>query len=273
MPTRRLRILVAIHAMLALAPLLMPLVPFSMTTAPLLWLLSSVTLAQIMLLAIWLGLTRGTLRAKLIGAIVATLYFSLWQVLANHLMAPNGSFVAAAGQYLTQTGMVLLFLAIIGGALKFSRRFLGCIQLESSGGSTCPASGSQYSLFALLVITTVAALLMGLAQHARVHKQETVSWASHAVMLLALLLNGLAAVWATLSQKLRKLHVALVFLVAILLGFTLSLATGNWDADLPIWFPLCVAMILVPPTAIVILTLLYVRRLGYRLCFSGKGEP
>jgi hypothetical protein len=77
MPTK-LKLLVTAHAFLAILPVAAPMLPNDVQSIPLMWAVFGIVYAQVMLLAIWLGLGTKPLTARLFSTTVGAAYCISW---------------------------------------------------------------------------------------------------------------------------------------------------------------------------------------------------
>jgi hypothetical protein len=126
----------------------------------------------------------------------------------------------------------------------------------------------HFSLLTLLAISTVLALLLGLVRMSRMREPAEMETEHVVDYLLALViygLNTLATIWATLGLGRVKRRLSLVLFIAVMLGFSFAIGVGNSPLSEPWWLFISLPVVVVLPTTIVALSLLYLRRLGFRL--------
>ncbi len=132
----------------------------------------------------------------------------------------------------------------------------------------------HYSLFALLAVSTATALVLGLVRMSRAEiasdLSQTVVYTLLVIVVFAL--NMLAIIWATLGKGHVKPRLLAVFLVSIILGFSISVSASQSPFSEPWWLFFFGPLIVVIPTAIVACTLLWMRRIGFRLV-APRAEP
>ncbi|HEX7377452.1 MAG TPA: hypothetical protein VF278_10085 [Pirellulales bacterium] len=256
--------------LLACAPVAYCLLPADIRILPLMWALASITIGQSMLLGIWaaLGLSRFTWR--LITALLAGAYLAIWPPLGLQLRDPSEASLGGYFSELCQNLLgVFVMIGLAAAAFLVVRRWFSELRLMTEDEDYAPGK-MQYSIFSLLVITTVAALLLGLARAAR--PAESNDWrvgAATVLMLACLLIDVLCAVWAALGSGRIRWRMAVVMMVAGLLGVLNAIISGSaalawWLA--PGWV---LASLLTPAT--VIASLLVVRAQGYRLVAKRRG--
>jgi len=261
----KLYALVAVHVVLAIAPLGEALVPSGKWTLPLLWSLASIPLSQLMLLSAWLGMTRGNTIRRIVIAVLATLYIAFWPSLGEFLRLAEVFRRPLPSINLQFTWIMLLFLASLSAVMMGARRFVGTIHFASRSDARCGELHSQYSLIALLAVTTATALILGLVRGSRTGGVDGVTIAQYLLAVVVFVVNILATIWATLGAGHVVRRIAAVYCVSLMLGLSWANGAGYSLDTKPWWlFPLS-SLILIVPTTIVVVTLLVIRSLGYRL--------
>ncbi len=267
--------LVAVHLVLAMVPLSISFVTIDMRTLPIVWALAAVTFAQIMLLAIWVGMVAaGNVLYKVLAATIAAAYLGIWQATAQVLMSTELSNAAAVSAYVHNTSIILVLTALLTLALFGVRRLIGTIRFVKDDDFPKAEPRFHFSLLTLLAFSTVLALLLGLVRLSRMTEPAELEAERLVDYLLAVVvygLNTLATIWATLGPGHVKRRLCVVFFVAVLLGFSFAIGAGNSPTSEPWWLFLSFPVVVVLPTGIVALTLLYLRSLGYRLIPAHAG--
>lgn len=168
--------------------------------------------------------------------------------------------------YFQNLAVMLGIVAVLSAVMAGTSRLLGTIRFTKDTDLPSTEPRFHYSLFALLAVSTATALVLGLVRMSRVEiasdQSQTVS------ILLAIVvfaLNMLAIIWATLGAGHVKRRLSGVFVIAILLGLSMAIAVGNSPYSQPWWLFISTSLIVLVPTSITALTLLYLRRLGFRL--------
>lgn len=266
MPTHpgRLRLLVLAHLLISPAPAVAFLAPADIRYLPVIWLGSSVLLAQLMLLAVWLGLGRCELHWRLIATALGCAWLTTWACL------PQIATQATAERWHLLFGMSLGSVAVWAGVFFAVRRFKADLQIATPGRQVPVETRWQFSILHLLIVTAVVAIVLGLAQGAEAGRQDSEGWGNlvaSALMIVTFLINLYCAVWATLGEARIGWRLGLVVLVAVLLGVAISLPSGiqllGW------WLFAAMVVVMTAPTLIVAASLLVVRSCGYRLVPSG----
>ena len=147
-------------------------------------------------------------------------------------------------------------------------RWVGTIRYTNETDRELVESRPRYSLFSILAVSTAISLVLGLVRLSRASTPADDAPLVVAQMLLSIVafaLNLLATIWATLGAGRAQYRIVAVFVIAILLGFSMSVGVGNSPFAEPWWLFASSSLIVVVPTTIVALTLLYLRKLGFRL--------
>ncbi len=261
----RLKWLVGMHLLLGVTPVLMFAHPGNLQWVPVTWALASVTIGQLMLLAVWAGLGNSTGEYRWIGSISGLAYLAIWPALAPMLSSYADESVASVfARHAGIDGMV--FAVMLGIVLLMRRRFT----IVRFSGDVEPQVGrQQFSVRHLLaVIACVAAFLA--SARVSVAADVTSFWFSIVGSVMFIVAFGaslIVAVWAALAPGLARWRVAAVFLLAIVLGFALSytMLFRSTQEEWRLWLTATQTAAFALPTVIVVLSLLVVRWAGYRL--------
>lgn len=270
----RLRALVAVHLALTVSPLV---VQFATSTfasesiptfcLPVIFAADSVLVGQLMLLAFWAGLGTSGREYRITGTVAGTSYVALWWASPRMLalwISPNPSGTAAIGEYgqeLLQCGLLVL---ITAGVFLIMRRWFVHLERVIDVDERPKSYRYQFSIQHLLVITTVTAIFMA-ASRGGVWGSED-QWKLILAILLfvgTLVANAFYAVRGTLSRGPIRWRLFLVFVVSLLLGIGITLMSGF--ATISWWLGALMALTLVVPTLVIVLSMLVVRSCGYRL--------
>jgi len=263
--TSKFNAIVVVHLAIAVAPLGMAFVPPDIRTLPVLWGLASIPLSQIMLLSVWLGMTRGSAICRIAIAILAVLYITIWPSLGEILMRDEETPNPMPSVYWQYTGVMLVFLAVLSAVMAGAKRVVGFICFTSKADALSTETRSQYSLFTLLAMTTATAMILGLVRSSQTSSADGIIIAQYLLAIVVLVVNVVVTVWATLGTGHVVRRLVLVFLVSTMLGLALAIGAGNSLDTGPWWLLTASSLILVVPTTIVAVTLLVIRTLGYRL--------
>jgi hypothetical protein len=265
----RLKLLVAVHLALAAIPAGIGLVPPSRWGLLVINAIISIPIAQLMLLGFWVVMGTAAARHRLLSTWSAVAYGACWLVVSPYLSpyyrAPPMASVLAG--LVIGLALGLSCLAVCSGGIFLLIQCRGTELRRVSDREAAPAR-LQYSVVHALVITSVVAVLLGLARGARATGRET-EWnhvAAYAMIALVVLVNLVCATWAVLAAGRIRLRISLVLLLTVFLGVVVPLSfhhgelSGWWR-----WVLLSEALAIVLPTLIVIASMLVVRSCGYRL--------
>jgi hypothetical protein len=262
---RRIIWLVVAHLIIAMAPVTLGLVTFSQYSLPYLWAVSSVPFAQIMLLAMWIGLGTGKPFHKLATAALSAIYISFWHALGTKLLGGESWLVEI---FLRDGMQMLAILAVLSGVMFCLRRWLGQIQHFVDPQPLDTAAQTRYSLFTALSMSTAGSLFMALFSISmeKGESESSTAVVAHIMLIMATLcLLLVSSIWAALAPGIVRYRIAAIAVLAALLGVSLAVSAGHTPAQGG-WLMLAAAsLIVVVPAAIVCGSLLYLRAGGYRL--------
>ena len=274
----KLRLLLAVHLIIGIAPAATHLIPPSILLLPAVWALAALSVAQLMLLSFWVGMapTKGTKR--LLGALCGTAYVSIWPVVAQcFLPEGNGQERSLITSYLVMLSSYGALIVLFAGAFILIRRRGTNLQRLSASDLQVTLPRVQYSIHQLLVIMSISCVVLALVKNARSGATSSAGFdewqfvAAVGLMLIVFLVNVVCAAWAALSLGETHLRIALVSVVAVLLGIAFSVAAGHHREAW--WLFVFGSLIPLLSTAIVILSLLVVRSCGYRLVPKDSTSP
>jgi len=260
-----LKLLLAAHLLLGTVPVAMSLVPPEVRFLPVLWALFSVGIGQLMVLSFWAGMGTSRRVKRLLGAVCGAAYVAIWPTVGLSL-SPYMQGPPPITSYLLYLCLYCAMVLLFAGAFLFIRRRGTRLQRISDVVTAAAPARFQYSILHLLVITSIAAVVLGLVQSARAGDTPFATGpivATYALTLVVFAVNTACAAWAALGPGHVRLRVFLVLLVAVLLGIALSL--GERHDQLSWWSVSGATLVTVLPTVIVIISLLVVRSCGYRL--------
>jgi len=270
--------LVAVHLVLATAPLGAALLlgDFNdLRMLPFVWALSSIPFSQIMLLSIWVGMAAtGRILPKILFAFLATAFLVVWITSGEVLGSTERPPISIVSLYFQNLAIVLGFFAVLSSVMVGTSRLVGTIRFTKDTDLPSNEPRFQYSLFALLAASTATALVLGLVRMSRVEIASDLSQTVVSILLaiVVFFLNMLAIIWATLGAGHVKSRLFAAFLVSIILGFSMSVGAGQSPFSEPWWLFAAGPLIVVVPTAVVACTLLWMRRIGFRLV-TARAEP
>lgn len=260
----RLRWLVGTH--LSVPPVVFAAATAGLDKAVVGYAMYTLTAAQVMLLCFWIGmgLARSHKFARI--ALAGVVYLTL-ELLAFTL-ATGGVSADAPGPFelalvLTITFAVNALLITLGSVLFviISARY---VRLDwSRDPEKLPPVHTQFSILHLMQLTSVAAMLIAVARWLSLDPGNVGAFfAFIALYFLALMINAAAAVWSALAVGPVLLRIGFSVGAAAFLGVMLALGSeGQLSGGSGLWG----VLFLVPPTIVVIASLLVVRSCGYRL--------
>jgi hypothetical protein len=261
----RIKLLLAIHLVLGIAPAAMFLHPGDLRWIPLTWALSGIAVGQLMLVGVWAGLGAATGVQRWLGIAVGTIYLSVWPTIGIAFVAPREEIVATL---VLQIGINASLLLLSTGVFLFvCRRWAELLLVRDS--ALFAEGRYQFSVLQILIAITCLAMLLGLARASTGADPEGM-WIvglMDILVLVAYTVNLALAVWAALTLGRARWRVAVVIAVAVLLGMIISYAAlfrltqQNWW----LWLFATQSLALAIPPVIVVLSLLVVRSAGYRL--------
>jgi hypothetical protein len=259
----------AVHLLLAMVPLGMGFMPIDYRTLPIVLGLASIPFSQIMLLSIWVGMiATGKLLQKAFITAIAGAFLACWCAWGEVMMSTDASVGATVSVFLRIFCVFLLLLAILSAVMAGMSRLVGTIRLPHSSDLPLAEPRFRFSLFTLLAVATTSALILGLVRASRdtVGSQDIMASVVELTLgAIIFALNTLVAIWATLGSGHVGRRLCLVFFVSVLLGFSFAIGTGMSSFGEPWWLFLSFPLVVIVPTTIVALSLLYLRRLGFRL--------
>jgi len=267
--SKRFRLLVVGHFLVASLPLLMPLVSLDLAWLPVVFFTLTVpVLATLMLLAFWVGLGGGHLVVRLLGGVAGAWYIGLtthtgvllltepwpgvWEVVGGSLFF---------GQY------EIAAVVILGIGFFVYRRFAELKKVEERPDNNTEPEWRRYSLLEVFVVMSLTAVALASIQlsrdrvplHLNVVNATLVALMSYA----AFFVNAIYVARATLGRPpiLPKMVMSLV--IAFLLGITMGIVAR--DDQLNWWLVPANGVTFVVATLILVASLLVVRSAGYRL--------
>jgi hypothetical protein len=272
MASSRIRWLVVAHAILIAAPLLTltfagSLRMWNPRILPLEWALVSLPIGSLMTLSVWMGLGRTRLRWRLALGLAALLYISILSIIDEVLRLQEiPSISELVTIYLQNTGELAALLLLLSGAFLLIRRRFVLTRIDPN--TQLQASGRlRFSMFQVMLLMSVVAILLSLLRAVRASMgHRPLVWESvmtFSFMFLAFMVNTVCAAFATLGSHRVKRNVAMVIVVASLLGVMMGIAMRTDVAD---WWLFAGSMgIAIVPTVVVLVSLLVVRSCDYRL--------
>jgi hypothetical protein len=268
---KRLYRFLAVHVVLAAAPLLSLALPLSLAFIPVTWALFGLPIGSLMTLSVWVGMGSARITWRLFGALVATAYVTLALAMVSvaQMIYYTGSIsvLECVTTYATVAAAYSVVVLLFGGMFGLVGRRFELLRVESE--EVLPdREYFQFSLLHVLVIMSVVAVVLTLFRASR-HDMEsatsgTFQWsATDSLAFTVFLLNTLCAACAALWPIGVKRNVGLVMVVAGLLGLVLAFAMHNDQVTW--WLFVGGTFMAIVPTATEVASLLYIRSCGYRL--------
>jgi hypothetical protein len=275
----RIRWLVLAHLVLASAPMLGWLLPFSMAMLPLRWALIELPLGSLMTLSFWVGLGRMRLLWRIAIGMAGGFYLSFWPFLQESLESRDASgapiyknvdeWIMGYLQSVIQFGTLLV---LFSATFMLIRRWY---ELALVRREFLPSHNErwQFSMLHIMVVMSVIAVVLSLLRATRQTPDQETTWgwlAINALMFVIFFVNTACAAFATLGPGQVKRNVGLVMVASILLGVTVAIAMHqdqtNW------WLFLGSMTLAIIPTTIVLGSLLLARSSGFRLVRRENGD-
>ncbi len=269
----RLRWLVAVHLVVSMAPVVSMLHPDSVSLRLVVTAAGYVQLAELTLLAFWVGMGTSNRNVRLLGALLGSAYVTVWPNLAFVFSGVSEPVTVWIGRYLGSFSFSCLAVGLFAVVSLLVRRRFTELRRIRSPGKPLPRVRFQYSILHLLTITSIVAIVLGLACSARLAEAPSPIWmaATLALVVVVFLIISVCAAWSSLGIGPLGLRIPLVFLVPLVLVIALAWALHADSArnhELFVWS----LVVIVPPTAIIAGSLLIVRSCGYRLIPRGMAS-
>jgi hypothetical protein len=277
----RLRLLLAVHLLLATLSAWQPFIPMGQGFAPLRSALVGASVAPTLLLAFWCGLGTSSRTQRWLGGFLGVGYLAIWwpmQQLMWRVVSwrsyrvpvgePTLPYSFYADQWVRTFVLGCLLLSIFAGALLIVRRWKAELRYSDRPDGPHPAMQTQYSLRHLLIGLTIVAAICGLSRGAR-DQGPWQGWAQQGLFVMAFLAVLLVSIPAALAPRPVGGRVGRALLVSLLASVVYSLAMPSGDLAWWMtawWWILLGGLLWIGlPAAIFIASLLVVRSCGYRL--------
>lgn len=271
-----LKPLLLVHGVLLFVPLAAFIIPNHILFLPLTWVLTTVPIAQLLCLALYVGMIseRGSgLLPKAIGLVAA--YVTVMTTgLAMFGRGPVGDLGDLFEEILYAIAMSLGLFLLLLGATMVARHLLGTVHRIPEPALENEGSRKQFSLLALLGVLSVFGVILGMTKVSRDAAQAGDDFDLRILMFMALfaftyVINMLMAVWAVLSPGQMSFRFALVLCISVLLGFAIGMQSlpggAGFGAMLTALTLGGMAAASLSSTLIVMLSLWFLRTLGFRL--------
>jgi hypothetical protein len=266
----RIKILVAVHLVLGIMPAVLFLFPQENQFVIVKGVLISISFAQIMLLSFWAGMGTSSGINRFLGGLLGIAYITTWPIFGRSLL-PDYSENSLTSYFFIFSAFCLVVFIIAGVFLLIRQRWVELLRVSDSDAPIAPTR-FQYSIFHLLVITLVAAVVLGLAESIRITGAQRTAWqevALYALIIIVFLVNTVCASLATLWTGQIGLRELLTIITAILLGIV-ALRHSHLDY---VWANMALFLLIFFPTLITIASLVVVRSCGYRLMPKSTVRP
>ncbi len=245
----RLRWLVAAHASLAMLPAVNRLLPWETRYLGeggqlFDWALKGLLLAQLTLVAFWVGLGTNRIGWRISAAAVSCVYLAFWQTIGGCAprliqfgLGPGRSpedvsrlsWDAFPQNVMHSAGAIGIFCAIFAAAFLIVRRWFNELEWMAGAQGIVRDRAIQYAGFAMLAMTVNVALPC--IARREMNLADPLGWhADASTACVAFPFNAMCAVWATLVAGRIRWRVLLAFLLAA------STAVSIWTGGYSAWF-------------------------------------
>jgi hypothetical protein len=266
---KRLRWLVAVHIVLAAAPLVIFIIPVETAFQPLIWVLFGMPFGCLMTLSVWVGMGSARIFWRLAGALAASAYagFAIATGSALQMVTFGEPFAIEITSYLQLVAAYTVGVIVFGGMFRLlGHRFvLRRVEAEKAFRGR---ERFQFNVFHVLIIMMLVAVILTLVRATRREIDNAnsgpLNWSAHdSLAAIAFFLNTFCAAYAALWPSGVKRNLGLVLVVSVLLGIVLVFAMHQEQAE---WWLFVGGMFMaIIPTLIEVASLLIVRSCGYRL--------
>jgi hypothetical protein len=214
-----------------------------------------------------MGLGHTRLQWRLLLGLLALFYISILSIIDEIFRIQEIPTLAELfTTYLRNTGELAVLLLLLSGTFLLIRRRFAVTRIDPDVRPE--AKGRlQFSMFQVMLLMSTVAVLLSLLRAARAtFGHEPTIWESatiYSFMFLAFVVNTVCAAFAALGTHWVKRNVAMVLVVASLLGVMMGIAMRT---DIHSWQLFVGSMLIaIVPTVVVLVSLLVVRTCGYRL--------
>ena len=162
------------------------------------WALSALSIAQLMLLSLWVGMGGSNWIVRLVGALGGTTYVTIWPELAPyispditvHQLPLTSKFLDMFAAY------AALVLLLSGSFVMLQRRGTKLAHVSRIAAQASPPR-IQYSMFHLLLLMSICSLVLSLVKTTQTAEQDTTGFsmlafvAGYILILVVFLINNL----------------------------------------------------------------------------------
>ena len=160
----RVKIILLVHFVLALAPIGMRFLPPHVNALPVIWALASINLSQLMLLSIYVAMFAGNTRNRLLVTTFGVIYIGICQVIGQHRMDSGTLLGSLGGAHLSYVAMDAGIFVVLAVVLSLARKRIGCVRRVRVIPPKPVVTRPQLSLLTVLLVLSLAALVMGLVR-------------------------------------------------------------------------------------------------------------
>jgi hypothetical protein len=266
----RLKLLLAAHLLLGITPVAVFLLPPDLILLPLMWALAGIPVGQAMLLAFWAGMASPSRLHRWAGMVLGVLYLAAWPNVAV-LISPYNVGQAEIATLVYWIGIDSAILIVFTGVFLLIR--LRFAELRLTGEIAPTGSRYQFSILSVLVATSIVAMVVGLVRATFGSSDASRGFLLNLLAVLAFSVDNVAMTWAVLAPGRMRWRVAVVLIVALLLGMSMAFANvGNLAPNSQrLWLFTAQSLVFVVPPLVVAASLLVVRSCGYRLIGKTTG--
>jgi hypothetical protein len=268
----RLKLLVVVHVLLSVLGIAQFRLLLNVLWLPAATAISSLAIAQSMLLGFWIGLGTSRLWQRCVAWILSSLYLGMWPALAILWLPPEASTDDASffNGFVPATVTFALTTAVFAAIFLVIRWRFAVLRRAQEVSETLQRP--QYAIIHVLVMTTVFSLILASSRAALTTEANSL-WhllALYALMLTTFVSIMVAATWAILQPGPVWRRTLIVLLCSFAAGTAVSFAfyyrLQSVDSRQWWWIFLGQATAIgLVPTLILVASLAIVRGSGFRL--------
>ncbi len=268
--TRRSVGLIAFYAVAAALPVAVSLLPLSVSLLPLLWIGSVPIISAEMILTLWAGIGSHRPATRLLGLLSGLAYLAIWPTVQMWLFIRSQTTTVdfdLSSMYSENLIQYITLGLVLSGVFVITCRWFQ-LQTAVVDGPASAKSWMQFSVFHLLVLMSVVALVLSLMRSARGKGTletgiEPNMISAYALVGFTLIANTACAAFAALGPGLVWRNCLLVIVTSVLLGIAFSVASRQESLGVQTFLGGVFAM--ASPTVLVLASLLWLRPCGLRL--------
>lgn len=270
----RIKWLIVVQMIVGISPIASLLLPHSMWIwiIPSLYAFMGLSIAQLMLLSLWVVNGSNKWNVRLSGALGGTAYVTIWPALGQQMSRYNeSSFIVT---FLFNLAYYAPFVLLsLGAFIVMQRKGIKLVHTSDVIGQVAPLH-LKYSTLHLLVIMSICSLVLGLVKVSQADEQTAgfnmLAVASvYVLMWVVFLINSICAAWAALYLNSPWSRITIAIGISATLGTAVARPLGI--DSLPLWNVIALHRVMTCSlftmvfTIVVIVSLLVVRSCGYRL--------